>query len=370
MLTEIMDVDSDNKADRGWGTFIANKNPLRNLSIQVPYPAENPEIAKEGIQIFKYSNSRSFLIAGAHANASAIKSACQTNASESDVAHTSDAMFHQTQSILNDFHQSDSNFSAIQLHDLADSLCNNVDVYMTYGTNQVPSSENIITTLQTNMTLQNPTWQIILPGDATSCTEHGDKNVQGRFLNGITAPCSQAASNYTERFIYITQKNGHKNADDWINAINTAWPSISAIHTFDLSLTKGWNLISIPIDTDEAATELFDSNMIGKAWHYNGELYAIATSLEPKKGYWIYSKNDASVSISGAEITNANIELKSGWSLSGPSAQPPFTGTAVSLNEILVATNSLQPIVWHFDASLFRTSTSFTLGKGYWVFGY
>ncbi len=98
MLTEIMDVDSDNKADRGWGTFIANKNPLRNLSIQVPYPAENPEIAKEGIQIFKYSNSRSFLIAGAHANASAIKRACQTNASESDVANTSAAMVHQNQS--------------------------------------------------------------------------------------------------------------------------------------------------------------------------------------------------------------------------------------------------------------------------------
>ena len=69
VLMEIEDRDKNGAVDRAWGTFIFNKNATREINIHIPHPIHDANTQHQGIEIFKETNSRSILIAGAHRNA-------------------------------------------------------------------------------------------------------------------------------------------------------------------------------------------------------------------------------------------------------------------------------------------------------------
>ena len=239
VLMEILDQDDNGVVDRGWGTFIVNPDPSRELSIQIAHPIHDIGTAAQGIGVFKGSNSRSFLMAGAHRYANYVCSACQhpecsageavpepQDYLEADVAHNVENLFQPAVEELLEFYDGiGTSFAALQFHGMGTSSCPGVDVYMTYGLSLPPAVDDKILELQSNLMSRNPTWTVPVPGDSPSCGLHGSTNVPGRFLNNVAVGdvCTTYASGYSERFFHIEQKIDRRSADNWVDAINETW---------------------------------------------------------------------------------------------------------------------------------------------------
>ncbi|MFQ5580650.1 MAG: PKD domain-containing protein [Nitrospiria bacterium] len=226
VLMEVLDQDDSGKVDRGWGTFIVNAHPYRELSIQVTHPKNDLNTPMQGIGVFKGSNSRSFLMAGSHRYANSITSTCQASYEQADVAHNVENLFQPTvQELLEFYGGTEGGVVAIQFHGMGTSSCSGVDVHLTHGLNTPPVAGDKIVDLKSNLLSYNPTWTVTVPGDSPSCDLVGSFNVQGRLLNNVAAGavCTTAAVSYSGSFIHIEQKSCCRNANDWINAINDTW---------------------------------------------------------------------------------------------------------------------------------------------------
>lgn len=240
VLMEVLDQDNNGKVDRGWGTFIVNPYPCRELSIQIAHPIHDEDTATQGIGVFKGTNSRSFLMAGTHRHANFVCSACQhpdcepredvtepMKFLEADVAHNVENLFQPTvEGLLEFYNDTGANFVAIQFHGMGSSSCDGVDVYMTYGISATPAVDDKILELRSNLVTHNPTWTVTVPGDNPTCTLTGSTNVQGRLLNNVVATnvCITEASSYSGTFIHIEQKpDPFREASNWIDAVNDTW---------------------------------------------------------------------------------------------------------------------------------------------------
>lgn len=68
LLLEVLDADNNGVVDHGWGTFIVDLNAERELSQQAPHPIFDSTTENEAVGVFRGTNSRSFLLCGAHRN--------------------------------------------------------------------------------------------------------------------------------------------------------------------------------------------------------------------------------------------------------------------------------------------------------------
>jgi hypothetical protein len=231
VLMEVADEDGDGVVDRGWGTFIINPSPSRELSIQIAHPVADKDTEDEGIGVFKGTSSRSFLMAGTHRNANSITSTCQSTFLEADVAHNIVNLFQPTvQELLTFYNVIGTDFVGIQFHGDAPDSCPGVDVYLTHGLNRKSVAGDKILDLQSNLLAYHPAWHVDVPDPANPpCNLHGSTNVQGRLLNGVEpgSVCTVSASSSTGKFIHVEQKFAFRNAQDWVGPINDTWPSVS-----------------------------------------------------------------------------------------------------------------------------------------------
>jgi hypothetical protein len=231
VFMETQTVPAEDRVVHGWGTFIYNDDYLRELNISAPHAKYETGTATETVGIFKNTGSRTFLMTGAHRQASLTASTCQTDCMEgdcrqSDAAHNTAHMFHATIAALKEYYDSHtSEFYHLQFHGMGTSSCPGVDVYITHGMSATAGTGDKILELKSNLLHHNTTWTVTVPGDSPLCTLHGSTNVQGRLLNGVASSevCAKATSSYSGRFIHIEQKNYCRDADDWIDAIKDTW---------------------------------------------------------------------------------------------------------------------------------------------------
>src|SRR5262245_12059908 len=87
VFMEVQDANGNGIVDRGWGTFIVDPNAERELSHQAPHPIYDSTTENEAVGIFRDTNSRSFLMCGAHRNANPAPSTCQSSYNVADCAH-------------------------------------------------------------------------------------------------------------------------------------------------------------------------------------------------------------------------------------------------------------------------------------------
>ena len=67
-----------------------------------------------------------------------------------------------------------------------------------------------------------------------------------------------------------------------------------------MTITKGWNLISVPIATDLTINELFGDVISGNVWRTENTSSIhtnLNSKLEPKLGYWLFSKINITIPI-------------------------------------------------------------------------
>ena len=133
-----------------------------------------------------------------------------------------------------------------------------------------------------------------------------------------------------------------------------------------LTLKKGWNLISIPTSTEQSITELFAEVMTGNLWYQKDQILQIATVLEPKVGYWLYSRTGGSIEILGEDVGNSADELQNGWNLVGPIGNTVID--SANFSAVLHPSCAFREPIWTWNGTRFVSASSLTPGRGYWVF--
>jgi len=225
LLMEVLDANANGKVDRGWGTFVVDNAATRELSIQAPHPISDSTSEVEAIGLFKGTNSRSYLMAGAHRDANSGSSSCQSSYGPADAAHNVANMFHPTNAELMAFYGA-NDWTAIQWHGMAADTCSNVDVYISHGRNVVPLATDKIAILRDNIVADHPAWNVFTPGTG-ACTLNATDNTQGRLINGVdpNSVCTTAASSYNGRFVHVEHDPGFRAASDWIHAVSVTFPA-------------------------------------------------------------------------------------------------------------------------------------------------
>lgn len=241
----------------GWGTFITYAQASRAISHHAPHPKFDLSTTgshgdayteRQAVRIFKLSDARSYLMAGARRSANTTYSTCQTSSFNSDVAHDINNMFFAVNQTLNAYYGS-GDWTAYQWHGKAADSCDN-DMYLSEGLSTAPASGAKVERLLDQIKVAAPDWKTEITG-SSRCSLNGTTNVEGRLLNGVAAGsvCGTAASASAQKFIHIEQtsskvgENIDGAASKWANAINAMHSGSAAL------LPAPANLAAIAGDT-------------------------------------------------------------------------------------------------------------------------
>ena len=240
LLMEVLDQNGNGVVDKGFGKFIVYNSATRQLSHQAVHPIADSTTESQAVTVFKDTDSRSYLMAGAHRNANAAASTCIPSDPESDASHNSNTMVQATNEELLAYYGATSWF-AIQWHGMEPSRCPKTDVYPSHGQNVKPAPTDKIAVLRANLLVHHQTWVVHLPGSGL-CDLNATENVQGRLLNGVAAQCvcCTAASSYTQKFIHIEQDPNFRNPSDWIAPITETFPDESAKYRGEDNAPQVW----------------------------------------------------------------------------------------------------------------------------------
>ncbi len=163
-----------------------------------------------------------------------------------------------------------------------------------------------------------------------------------------------------------------------------AYLDVPAPLTCTLSLSRGWNLISLPIVPEDASiTGIFSNdqlNNINVIWDYNGGQWLYFTrkagyssqftTMSVSKGYYVYCKTPMSVQIAGSAGPGVipYSSLGKGWNLIG---YPAMSDTDIS------SVYGSAYVIWKIDngnwyyhttkPGLTNQFTTLTPGHGYWI---
>jgi len=134
---------------------------------------------------------------------------------------------------------------------------------------------------------------------------------------------------------------------------------------FNLSLTAGWNMVSVPIIPDNNTV----NHIFGQistlnirpvsTWQFPS--FIPVNQVQVKKGYWVFTPSPINIKIIGTPITEKNLSLISGWNMIGT------TGLGnLDLTKIPNQVSQRPPVTWQFPS--FTPINQLMPGKGAWVF--
>jgi hypothetical protein len=222
LLMEVLDANNNGKVDRGWGAFMVNASATLEISHQAPHPLADLTTENQSIGVFGGTDSRSWLMAGAHRMAATGSNACQSSYGASDAAHAINNMFHATNLELMSFY-GNTDWQAIQWHGMAADTCSPANAFLSHGRTVNPAATDKNLLLKNSMISAHPTWVLETP--VSSCSLNATDNVQGRLINGVpeASVCGTAASSYNGKFLHIEQDPGFRTASDWISSVTEVW---------------------------------------------------------------------------------------------------------------------------------------------------
>lgn len=196
-----------------WGTYVFNPNYCRELVIQAPHPRKDFNTARQGIHVFRESESMLFMMAGTHRCNHSDPAGCSGSTRVcgeampvdyriSDLAHRTTTLFQRTTEELF-FAFGGSYF--LSLHGFT---MGNGDPYviMSNGTRQTPNPD-YISVLANQLDLLDP----VLTFEIGHINQNWDRllgftNTQGRLINGSNNHCSSNATTTDGRFLHIEQE--------------------------------------------------------------------------------------------------------------------------------------------------------------------
>ncbi|HET6567255.1 MAG TPA: T9SS type A sorting domain-containing protein [Rhodothermales bacterium] len=128
----------------------------------------------------------------------------------------------------------------------------------------------------------------------------------------------------------------------------------------DLAVAVGWNLVSVPVGTeDSTATVVFP----GTSNHYSfdeGE-YNGVTKLAPGAGYWLKSPAADTTEVCGLPVDDRSVTLRAGWNLIGG-----FEGDIATSTVTVNPSDATLSSFFGFSSG-YKPAVVLQPGRGYWV---
>lgn len=146
--------------------------------------------------------------------------------------------------------------------------------------------------------------------------------------------------------------------------------SVDAPHMFysltsvNISLSRGWNLFSIPvIPVDASISKLFSNISYSNLLSYDSGWY-VPSEINFSHGYWVKLDGSATLAVTGFNLASPSLRLDNGWNLIG---YPYLEKRNIS--------SILNQTVYSYDKSWLsynplrqsNSLTEFTPGFAYWV---
>ncbi len=127
----------------------------------------------------------------------------------------------------------------------------------------------------------------------------------------------------------------------------------------DISVNSGWNLLSVPVKTNDMAAGTIFENVEGVVYGF-GSSYFIADQLENGAGYWAKFATAGEVELRGTSVMD-NITVSSGWNIVAPYKDKIGVDDVAS-----VPANIVNSPFYYFDNG-YHVADTLIPGMGYWV---
>ncbi len=129
-----------------------------------------------------------------------------------------------------------------------------------------------------------------------------------------------------------------------------------------MSVSKHWNLISLPVEvSDQQATSVFPS-AISPAFRFDvASGYSTSTTLDYASGYWLRFALDEAFVIGGTARTSQIIPLSAGWNLIGSLSTPVSTSTITTTPAGILSSE------FFGYTNGYSVTSAIQPGQGYWV---
>ncbi len=210
--------------EKGWGSVIVNPDAARNLAVEVPHPVFDLDTHRQGADLFRRTGARMLLLAGTHRCSNREQSPCDGQSGVcndghyhvSDAAHVVDAPFQAAHEVFVDRWPE---MTALSLHGNGNDDCETV--FLSSGV--VDETPPVLDTLARELHERGVATGV---PSSSSCPLVGSTNVQGRYTNGSSHPCTDPASTATGTFIHVEQRRDFR-ADE--GAYGALIESVNAI---------------------------------------------------------------------------------------------------------------------------------------------
>ena len=133
-----------------------------------------------------------------------------------------------------------------------------------------------------------------------------------------------------------------------------------------VSLTPGWNLISLPLTPpDPSVKAIFSSSNDGRqpiltapVWGWGNTRFEPTKELKALTGYWVRVDSSHSVVVPGTPPEESDSSINPGWNLIGPSVDDfPLPQNGITDDR-----------VWGWDGVQLNAESVLRLTKGYWLY--
>ncbi len=218
-----------NNASNYWGTYVYNPDYCRSLVIQSPHPKKDYNTGKEGVYVFRETESLFFCMSGTSrcnhsgfSTCSGTTSVCSGSSESyrvSDLAHVLHTVFQSTTDTLLHFFP---NVVFLQLHGFA-KLPSDPFIILSNGT-QISPAIDPIATFKTKLENEDSLFVDsikVAHFDLNWTRLRGFSNVQVRLVNGSVSPCDSNSTMTNGQFIHMEQEKTRLRDD------STGWKKVS-----------------------------------------------------------------------------------------------------------------------------------------------
>lgn len=195
-----------------------------------------------------------------------------------------------------------------------------------------------------NIATSTPTYFSITPTNA-SIPPHTNRKFYISF--------SPTNSDSISSFIIINHNDEHFKDSIKVSGKGIQSPII-------VSVSKGWNLISLPLSGVNSRIVSLFTNTTSLAFSYSGN-YIPTDSLKQGIGYWLKFDSTLSFNITGIEITRDTIDVVAGWNLIGSVSQPISISSVQTIPDGIISSS-----YYGYNNSYFMVNTILP-GKSYWI---
>lgn len=128
----------------------------------------------------------------------------------------------------------------------------------------------------------------------------------------------------------------------------------------DINLSLGWNLISVPIQTNSMYTQNIFPDFVSQTYGFSNGLRA-EDNLTLGKGYWLKYSANKTISLCGQSSGVITVPVNEGWNLIGG------YNWNVNISNVTSSPSSILTTPFYGYDNGYSVASQLEIGKGYWV---